>query len=177
MKEISPKEWEKDFHEFLDAPEAEPSRAVSDRILETVSKDLNPSASMVFLKLLGITAASGVLSLTICPQSGLGQGIGLMRFFMQLGPHVCSIACGAIFISIGIILSFFLLRPEELRVLRRTRFLQLTVLAMTSLLGFICAGAQVLVTIAAFWLFGAMVGGLLTLEVSYRIKFLQVGIN
>ncbi len=176
MKEISPNDWEKEFREFLDAPTLEPPKSISNKVFEAVSNELNPHAWAVFLKLLGITTISGILSLAVCPQFGFGNSFWLMRSFMRFGPHVCSIACGAIFISFGIILSFFLLRPEELRVLRKTRFLQLAVLSGLTLSGFICAGAEVFLAVALFWLLGAVVGGLLTLEVSYRVKFAQPGL-
>lgn len=173
MKENFSQNWEKEFSEFLDTPDLEPPREISEIILATVSKDLHPPIWTVFLKLLSITAASSVLSLAICPQFGFGNNFWLMRFFMELGKHVCSVACGTIFIGLGVIISFLLLRPEELRVLRKTKLLQLSVLSMLSLSAFVCAGAEIFIAVAMFWMLGAVIGGLIILEVSYHLKFFQ----
>ncbi len=167
------KDWEKDFREFVEALEVTPPNKLSGALVALVAADLNPSSLIVFVKLLVITLLSGAISLVVCPQFGFGSNMALMRFFMQLGPHACSLACGAVFVSLGALLSVIVLRPEELRVIRRTKYLQLVVTAALSLSVFICAGASVVLTVAVFWLFGAIAGGLMTFEALYRLRIEQ----
>lgn len=166
--------WEKEFKEFLDtAPTCLP-KDTGNFILKRISKDLNPAVWKVFMKILIASTISGAVSLTLCPQFGLGQGVKLMHFFMQFGHAACSVACGVIFLGLGTLLSVLLLRPEELRVLQRTALLQFSSLAMIALGAFICVGAKVILTLAVFWFMGAIIGALLIFKIAYRIKFAEL---
>lgn len=66
--------------------------------------------------------------------------------------------------------SALVLRPEELRVLSRTKFLQVGALSALSLGAFVCAGASLLISLFTFWLAGAILGGVLSLEIGYAIR-------
>ena len=164
-------EWESGFREFLEAEEKDPPAHLSRQVREGIHTDLTPSPWFVFARLMALTAASGMVSLFICPQFGFGQSVGIMRYFMLLGPAACSLACGAVFIGFGLGLAVCVLRPEEVRVIHRTKYLHLAVLAALSLSGFICAGASVVLTVALLWMSGAILGGLTVLELSHRVRF------
>ena len=164
-------EWERDFREFLEAPMEQPPESATRNIVSVVKKELNPESWMVFVKLVAATSISAAFSLAICPQFGFGGASWLMNFFMQFGHRVCSIACGSIFLAIGIGVAFFILRPEELRVLQKTRFLQISLLSLASLSAFVCAEAEFYLGIAAFWILGAVLGGLIAFRIGYRIRF------
>lgn len=162
--------WEKELTEFLDAPEMSPPAAVSQRIKEKVESSLHPSAYAVFFKLVGIVLVAGSASLIICPQLGFGSDIGIMRFFMSLGPLGCKAACGGFFMLSSVLVACTILRPEELRVLRRTKFLSVSALSALALGAFLCASPEVLEAAALTWFFGASFGGILSLELGYRAK-------
>ncbi|MBX7139211.1 MAG: hypothetical protein K1X83_14650 [Oligoflexia bacterium] len=170
MTNNSGREWEHEFREFIDSAEIPAPAQLSDKIRTTIHAALNPSAFQVFLKLLVISTMAGLLSLAICPQFGFGGNLSLMRYFMKLGPHICSMACGAFFIGVGVILSSLFMRPEELRVLRRTEHLQFSALSMLALSAFICTSGAVMSILTIFWLGGAFVGALLSFELSYRFR-------
>jgi hypothetical protein len=174
MKENSNENWERDFQEFLASPSTEPPSTATQRVLSVVRQELNPASWKVFIKLLIATSIGGAFSLAICPQFGFGGPSWFMHFFMQYGDRFCSIACGAIFLTIGTLMASFFLRPEELRVVRRTRFLQFTLLALISLSAFVCAGVEFVFGIALFWILGAIAGSLLVFEVGYRIRFSEL---
>lgn len=165
--------WETEFREFLDSPAVEPSAATSEKATASIMAELQPSSLSVFGKLLAITTATGLASLTVCPQFGLGWGFGswLMDFFMRFGSIGCSLGCGLLFMSLGVLTSCCLLRPEELRVLRQTRWLQLGALAMLALSAFVCAGAEILTLLTFLWIFGAILGSAAMLEAVYLFRF------
>lgn len=164
------RDWEKDFVEFLDSPEVSPPRSVSANVVNVVSAKLNPSPLFVFAKLVLVVLVSGSASLLICPQLGFGSDIGLMRFFMSYGPLGCRAACGGFFMLFCIVSTCLILRPEELTVLRRTRFLSISAVCALSLGAFLCASPDVLLSVALAWFFGASVSGILSLEIGYRAR-------
>lgn len=170
MNKPSAERWEKEYREFLDPPESSVPGQLSGDLIGRITSELNPSPWYVFARLTIITAISSLLSLAACPQFGFGNNFGLMRFFMQFGPVVCSLGCGAVFLSVGLALAGFLLRPEEINVLRRTKFLQLSLLSAMSLGGFTCFGEAVVLSVGVLWMLGAIIGGLIALELTYQLK-------
>jgi hypothetical protein len=169
------KAWEKDLKTFLEAEAVEPPPEVSKKLLARVEQDLNPSPWTVFVKLSLIGSLAGLATLLICPQLGLGKSIGVMAYFMKLGPIFCRAACGAFFMSVAILSSVLLLRPEELRVLHRTAFLQVSVFSLCTLAGLVCLGPEVLTMSTLLWILGGIVGGLATFELGYvlRLKIIK----
>lgn len=169
---LSNEEWLAEFQEFLAAPEARPPQAISDRILAIVHKDLNPPAWLVFSKVAMIHVFVGTLSLLACPQFGVGplQGYGLMNFLMQFGHSVCMLACGAFFVSGTALVASLVLRPEEVRVVRKTELLQFAILSLLSVGVFLCLGTSVVVSLFSIWFAGSVLGGLATLELGWLVR-------
>lgn len=169
-KENHYKEWEKDFVEFLNAPEISPPPDVSLSIKNTIALQLNPSSFIVFTKLVVIVLFAGSASLLICPQLGFGKDIGLMQFFMSFGPVGCRAACGGFFMVCSVVSACFILRPEELAVVRRTKFLYISAISALALGAFLCASPDVILSAALIWFIGASLAGILSLEAGYRTK-------
>lgn len=169
---IDPKEWADDFKEFLNAGDAAPPKGVTEKILAQVDKDLNPPAWSVFGKLALVQAVVGTLTLLFCPQFGISilPGMGLMHLFMQFGATVCMAACGVIFLGAGALVSSLVLKPEEVKIIRRNRTLQLAILSTLSIGTFICLGASVVATLGGAWIVGSTIGGVLTLELGWYIR-------
>lgn len=165
------KEWGKDFCEFLGSSEIAPPATLSRKILERVAGDLNPSPWAVFSKLIVVVIVAGSLSLLICPQFGLGSYYSpLMHFFMQLGPIGCRAACGAFFMVTSVISACIILRPEELSVVRRTKFLTLSAVSGLGLGVFMCTSPEIILSAAVAWFLGASLGGWLSLELGVRAR-------
>lgn len=165
------KEWLEDFREFIDAEKAPVPADVSESILGRVRADLNPSAWVVFAKLLSIHLVVGTLSLAVCNQFGLNPfhtDFSLSDYFMKFGHSTCMVLCGVLFISLTVALGRFALRGEELLVLSKNAPLQVFGLSMLSLAAFIGFGAELVLGIAFLWLAGAMVGGILTTKAVVR---------
>lgn len=164
-----------EFQDFQENVEAgSPPAGVSETILGLVTRELNPSSWRVFSKLSGIHLFTGFLTLSVCPQFGfrlLGDGMGLMHYFMDFGDYGCKIACGAFFSGVSLLVASVALRPEEVRVLRRNRALQLGALTLLSLCFFIMFRADMVLGLTAAWFFGSVLGGLLTLELGFAMRF------
>lgn len=172
MIKISEKEWINDFQEFVKSEGSAVPEEVTNAILSKVRKDLNPSAWIVFSKLLGIHLVVGTLSLGICNQFGLNPfqtNFSLSDYFMKFGNSTCMFLCGVIFLSLTISLSRFLLWPEEFRIVKKTAGLQIFALSMISLGIFAAVGAELVFSFTLLWLAGSMLGGLAIALTNYSI--------
>jgi hypothetical protein len=164
----------KDYLDFKTSDSVSPPPRVSEQIMSQVRKDLNPSNWQVFSKISKIHFFAALITLSVCPQFGfrvLGSGLGLMEVFMAFGSYGCNVACGSFFIGVTMIASSVLLRPEELRQLKRNSFLEVSLLSFASLGVFIMVGsAEILFSFAVAWLFGSLMSGMALIEVAYFIR-------
>jgi hypothetical protein len=95
--------------------------------------------------------------------------MGLMEFFMHFGEYGCMVACGSFFLGSSILGAMLLLRPEEIRVIRSHRILELGALTLLSVGFFIMLQAEVVLGFFLAWAVGALVGGIFTLEVAWLV--------
>ncbi|MBX3019715.1 MAG: hypothetical protein KF767_17635 [Bdellovibrionaceae bacterium] len=163
----------KEFGEFLSSPEVIPPLALRDSILSTVQKDLNPSGTQVFLRVIGVHTVVSLFSLSICSQFGLQSFkiFDAMNWAMSYVGHAyCMAFCGLLYLGISALALSLLLKPEDVRVLRQHRFLQVTLLSGVSLGVFLCLGAQILLIPGALWITGAIIGGVSTLELGWLVR-------
>ena len=170
----------RDFEDFKKGEPVTPPTAVSENLLAKVYHDLNPSSWKVFSKLALIHFFTAAAMLSVCPQFGFrlfGKGMGLMGYFMHFGEYGCMLACGSIFLSSSVLIAMLLLRPEEIRVIRNNRLLELGALTLLSLGFFIMvSAAEIVFGFALAWVLGSLLGGILTLEAAWivRLRLLAV---
>ena len=165
------KEWVDDFNEFLNSDAIAPIEKSTKAIFSHVIADLNPPEWYVFSKLALVQAVVGAITLMFCPQFGIGlfSDLGLMSLFMHYGETACMLGCGGVFLGSGALVSSIILKPQEIKVIRRNRMLQLALLGTISLGVFICLGASIAFALGAAWLVGSTLGGIATLEFSYFV--------
>lgn len=166
-RKITENEWLEDFKDFVEAKDASVPEDVSKKILSYVHRALNPSAWVVFLKLLSIHAVVGTLSLGVCNQFGMSPfhtGFSLSEYFMKFGHSVCMTLCGFLFLGLTVSFSKIVLRPEEFIVLKRNTFVQVFFLSLASIVAFLAFGAELVFGALALWLVGALLGGLATIQ-------------
>src|SRR5687767_5551446 len=109
-----------EFSDFLSVQELLPDKRISQAILAQVTQDLSPKPGKVFSRLLIIHCLTAVVTLAVCPQFGIqlvGEGMGLMKFFMALGKYGCVLACGSFFTGLSLLVASQVLRPEEVKVI------------------------------------------------------------
>ena len=63
-----------------------------------------------------------------------------------------------------------ILRPEELRVVKRTKFLTVAAISGLGLGVFLCTSPELILSAALTWFFGALLGGFLSLELGLRAR-------
>lgn len=174
MIENDPKQWVKEYSEFLSVDEIQVPRELNQKVLAQAQTLLNPSAWIVFVKLLGIHMIVGFLSLGICHQFNMnpfGTTHSLSDWFMEMWGHsICMIACGGIFVSFSILAAGSILSVEEVRSLKQTEFLQVFALGAFSLMVFAAFGTELALTFAGLWLLGAFIGGFLATEATWKLK-------
>jgi hypothetical protein len=168
------KRWLSEYDAFLNSKEEPISRALYDMTFLTMNGLLNPSPWRVFFKILGVHAAIGFLSLSVCHQFGMnpfGTVWSLDTWIMSLwGHNTCMIACGVFFVSFSFFSAGFLLTVEEVRALKRTEFLQSFLLGGISMITFASIGAEFVLTFAGLWFLGALIGGILATETLWQLK-------
>lgn len=172
-KKLSLNEWANEFLAFLSAENREPPEPISSRVVKRVQSDLNPPQWIVFAKIALIHLVVGFLVLLICPQFGIGlfEGMGLTALFMHFGELICSVACGALFLGTSMFVSSLVLKPEEIRAIRKREFVQLVLLSTLSIFAFISLGASVAATLGIAWVIGSVFGGYTSLELGRRFRF------
>ncbi len=163
----------KEFEEFTNAEPVSPPKGLSEQIFARVSADLNRSPWSVFAKLSLIHFVTALFTLSICPQFGFrlfGDGMGVMGYFMHLGDYGCMVACGSLFLGASILVAMMVLRPEEIRVIRRHRTLELGALTMLSIGFFLMLKVEIIVGFLAAWAVGSLIGGVLALEIAWGVR-------
>ena len=172
-KKLSLNEWANEFQFFLSVEKRDPPEPISSRIIKSVQSDLDPPQWIVFAKVALIHLVVGFLVLLICPQFGIGlfEGMGLTALFMHFGDLVCSIACGALFLGTTMFVSGLVLKPEEIRAIRKREFVQIVLLSTLSIFAFILLGASVAATLGIAWVIGSVFGGYTSLELGRRFRF------
>ena len=160
-----------DFEDFM---KLEANQFVDSQLRVRIERRLFPSRWLTFGKLLAIHFVVGFLSLAICHQFALNPfatKFSLADLVMSIGGHsFCMIFCGFFFMSSTYLFANFILSLEEFETIRRSGALQLFILTSLSLVGFVSFGGHVIATVAILWLLGALCGGLLSLELSYRLR-------
>lgn len=110
----------REFAEFVEAAPSTPSQATEQAILQRVAAELRPPRWKIFTRLGLLQTVCGLLTLTLCPQFGLGFGthqVLLHSSHAALPPAAFYLVCGVFFVSLGAFFSGLLLRRSELRAL------------------------------------------------------------
>ncbi len=122
---ITKKEAEelKEFSEFCicDCACEKPASAVQEKI----NAELNPTSSAVFVKTMIIYIIASALTLTVCPQFGIGPiggGAGILGFVMKYGHFACGAFCGAFFLSGSALLTAIFMNRAQKRVVEKHYF-------------------------------------------------------
>jgi hypothetical protein len=164
--------WMKEFQEFSQINSE--SVKVPAALFQTVKNRLFPNPWKVFGKIAGIHALVGFFSLGICNQFGLNPfntTYSLSEWFMRTGGHsVCMVFCGVFFIATTYLLANIILNLEELEAVRKYEWLQTGILSIGSLAAFYFFGGEIILSFGLLWILGAFLGGLLSIEGSYRLR-------
>ena len=165
-------EWLKEFTEFSTAPSD--AEAVPETSFPKLKARLFPSPWLAFGKILALHSLVGFLSLSFCNQFGLNPfstDQSLTHFFMKAGGHhICMLLCGTFFMTTTYLLANAFLSLEELEAIKRNELTQIAFISLVSLVAFHFFGAELVGVFVVLWLTGALIGGLISIEGSYRFR-------
>lgn len=169
----------KDFNDFKKPSSTKPSIETKAHLLNKIKAELNPSHTLVFTKLLCIQAFVGVLTLLFCPQFqfSLTNNYDLFHLFHhRFGALACMSICGFIFIGSGAIFAAYLLKVEEVFKIKQTKHLYYFAISGLAILSFLLLGAEIYLDLVSMWFLGAVLGGVLMLNLNntIRIKFFRI---
>ncbi len=164
--------WEKEFYAFVNSDPVSPPVRLTEKLEITVSHDLEPAIWNIFTKFAGVQAACATITLFFCPQFEIGFAkrdpfSGLVQ---QLGEFGLLIVCGMIFLGSGALMAPLFFRQAEVKALGRSVLIYFPTVALLALMLFYLFGANINLTLALPWLFGASLGGLIGFEL---VKYLK----
>lgn len=99
--------------------------ALSETTLKRVSRDIAPTFGQVLTKLIGLHVIALTMTLTVCPQFGLGpigSGHGIMHIVMRYGEVACALFCAAFLFGTTLLLSRLFLSKYEANAMRSRTF-------------------------------------------------------
>lgn len=152
---------QQEFLEFVESTPVAPGPQVDEAVIARVEKDLCPATWKVLGKLSVIQVAAGGLTLTICPQFGLGFGSHnqvLHALHAATPPLVFYLLCGLFFVSFGALLSGFLLSRPEIRVFGNRTSAYFAVYSLLTYLLLTTLGPEAFVSSSLTWMLGAFLG-------------------
>ena len=162
-----------EFKDFTNSTNKIDSKKIDHTVFDLIQSEMNPSHQIVFTKILLIQSFVGVITLLFCPQFdfSLTGNYDLFHFFHRtFGHHICMMVCGALFVGSGAIFASYILTLTELRKIRESQFLYYLSLSGLFIFSFLIIGADVYLEIAALWSIGALIGGLLMIEINSLIR-------
>ena len=146
--------------------------SLNEKIKSHVHNELHPKLSYLIAKVFAIHVGTAVLTLSLCPQFGFkffNLPFNLMNSFMIFGMPFCNFLCGLFFTSTSMMMVSFLLKRDELRALKFQKSLTTGFLILSSLGFFSIMNPTLFLEFSFLWLFGAILGVIITLETSSRL--------
>ncbi len=145
--------------------------SLNEKILSSVHAKLHPKLGHLLGKVFLVHLITAVMTLSVCPQFGFKTfklHINLMHSFMVFGLPICNFLCGLLFTATSMIVASFVLKRDEVRALKHQRILAGSVLILSSIGFFGIMNPSAFIDFSLLWLLGAILGIVLTLEISSR---------
>ncbi len=173
MKKYNEQEMLDEFSEFVQVEPVAPSKDIDDTVTRMVAKELMPAPMKVYSKFALIEVFSGLLTLTICPQFGLGFGRHnefLHSLHTMTTPAIFYLFCGLFFVTLGAGVSGIILNRAEIRTVGDYKFLFFAVYSVLTYLMLVTLGTEVFVVSSLIWILGAFLGNILGFEAVIRLR-------
>ncbi len=126
-----------EFLKFINSKETLPSSELDNKIRSQISSSLAITLSKVVRKLSLVHFASAILTLSFCPQFGIGPiggGEGITSLVLQYGQLVCGLFCGTIFMGTTAFISLFVFNKAEITLLYKNSFWLFPLIAVLSVI-------------------------------------------
>ncbi len=134
----------KSYRAFVESDTRTPPADKTSILRAVVARDINPSRLQVLQKSLMLHMAALVVTLTVCPQFGLGPiggGHGIMHIVMDYGDIACAAFCAGFFFSTSLAFIWIFMSRHETRVASIHSFSLALILVGTSFGFFLVASS------------------------------------
>ena len=172
-KTDSEREMLREFAEFIDAVPADTSGGMDENVLRRVAKNLRPPSWKVFAKLTVVEVAAGLVTLTLCPQFGLGFGgrhVFLHRFHAATSTPVFYLLCGMLFVILGAALGGLVLTRHEIRSIGPAKNIYFALFSILAYVTLVILGPELFMAGSLTWVAGAMLGNVFGYGVIVRLR-------
>jgi hypothetical protein len=162
-----------EFVEFVEAAPIAPGQRTDLAVLRMVEKDFRPDPWMVYAKFTLIEVASGLLTLTVCHQFGLGfsQPHPVMdTLHAATPPAIFYLLCGLLFVILGSTMNALVLSRHEIRTFGKNKNRYFAAYSALAYLSFVIVGTEFFVVGSLTWVLGAMLGNVGGFEVVTRLR-------
>jgi len=163
----------KEFAGFIETKPTAPGEPADEAILRMIGNDLRPTRWKIYTKLTLVEVTTGLLTLTICPQFGLGLGQHnefLHALHIAAPPVIFNLLCGFLFMILGATLGGLFLNRAEIRSFCNNDNWYFAVYSILTYLTLVTLGAEVFVLRSLTWMLGAMLGNLFGFGAAIRLR-------
>lgn len=167
------KEMRNEFIEFIEADHFAPSEESKNAVMDMVLHDLNPAPLKVYSKFALIQTSSGLLTLAVCPQFGVGTGQHdefLHSIHAAMPPVVFYLLCGVFFVLLGAVVSGLILNRSELKTIGNMKFACFAIFGVLAYLALVALGTEEFVANSLVWIAGAFFGNIFGFELATRLQ-------
>lgn len=171
---MSLKQQNDDMQAFLAATPLLPRAEVDAAILNNVEKNIRHEPRKILARFLLIQIASGVATLLVCPQFGIGvesYGGGVLHALHTFElPSLYYLSCGVFFVLFGALLSGAIAGVRDVKRLGSYKYLYFTGYSVLAYGAFMVFGAETYFAASFFWLLGAFVGHMGGFSLGLRLR-------
>lgn len=166
-----------EFASFLDAPGLSPRQHTEDAVMRLARVGQKTSARAAVTKFLAIQVSSGLLTLAVCPQFGIGTGdhnSALHALHAHVHPALYYLSCGVLFVLFGALLSGLAANRRELKAIGRGKYLFFGSYSLCAYLALLLLGTESFLLLSVFWILGGVAAHLVGFGLGRRLKALRI---
>lgn len=170
-----------DKNEFLEFMNSDKQTRIiaDDQVLTTIKDDLYPGNFYVLTKFILIQFVAALMTLSICPQFGIGLfggHHGVLHYVMSYGEIVCGLFCGSLFVGVSCVVSLLFLNREQLRGIYRKKMWLIPSISFFYLSSLMITGTSLetnMMSSSVSFMLLWVIGGVLTSFAGTQILFRQ----
>ncbi len=169
-----------EFAEFIATTPIPPASALDEIIIKRVERDLRPVWWQIWSKLTLVQVVAGLLTLSLCPQFGLGFGLHnefLHTLHVTTTSPIFYLLCGLLFVSAGATLAGLILPRAAIRAFSQQKYLFFTLYTVLAYITLVTLGSEAFILSSLAWMVGGWLGNLMMFSVVTRLRLLQINIK
>jgi len=166
-----------ELRRFVDAPELSPRRETDDAVMHRAQVGQRPSSRTVVAKFLAIQFSSGLVTLSICPQFGIGgashNGV-LHALHVHAPPALYYLSCGVLFVLFGALFNGLVANRREIKAIGQGKYLFFGSYSIGAYLALLLLGSESFLLVSLFWILGGAAAHLIGFSLGGRLRALSI---